>query len=61
MKIAGRDLDLQGLIERFGWLSKLWSLSGVPNIVRHLIFRVPEKDHNFDIYPFIRPEVLKRH
>ena len=27
----------------FEWLSKLWSLFGVPNIVRHLIFRVPQK------------------
>ena len=24
----------------------------VPNIVRHLIFRVPKWDHNFDNHPF---------
>ena len=23
----------------------------VPNIVRHLIFRVPKRDHNFDNHP----------
>ena len=27
----------------YGWLSKLWSLFWVPNITRHLIFRVPKK------------------
>ena len=26
-----------------GWLSKLWSLFGVPIILRHLLFRVPKK------------------
>ena len=26
-----------------GWLSKSWSLFGVLNILRHLIFRVPKK------------------
>ena len=25
----------------------------VPIIVRHLIFRVPKKDHNFDNHPYI--------
>ena len=27
----------------YGWLSKLWSLFGVPIITRHLLFRVPQK------------------
>ena len=26
-----------------GWMSKLWSLFGIPIIIPHLIFRVPEK------------------
>ena len=24
----------------------------IPSIIRHLIFRVPQRDHNFDNHPF---------
>ena len=35
-----------------GWLSKLWSLFGIPITLRHLKFRAPKKrDHNFDNHP----------
>ena len=27
----------------------------IPNIIRHLIFRVPKRDHNFDNHPYVNP------
>ena len=35
----------------YRWLSKLWSPFWIPLIIRHLIFRVLKKDHNFDNHP----------
>ena len=41
---AGKNTDSHGR------LSKLWSLS---IIIRHLMSRVPKKDHNFDNHPYL--------
>ena len=38
---------------------KIMVLFGVPIIIRHLIFWVPKKDHNFDIHPY-EPDKLCR-
>ena len=31
----------------------------IPIIIRHLIFRVPKRDHNFDNHPFVIVAVLR--
>ena len=38
----------------YGWLVKIMVPFWIPSIVRHLIFRVPKRDHNFDNHPHAR-------
>ena len=42
----------EGLLSGLMWVVvKIMVPSWVPIIIRHLLFRVPKRDHNFDNYP----------
>ena len=46
------DMRTKTWAPSYGWLPKLWSLFGIPVLIRHLIFRVPRRGHNFDNHPY---------
>ena len=43
--------SLRGTNNIYGWLSKLGPPLGVLSIIRHLVFRGPKGDHDFDNHP----------
>ena len=59
-EIIGVDADTTrlglGPVLHIWVVVKIRVLFWVPNIVRHLIFRYPKRDDNFDNYPYRGPE-----
>ena len=52
MFLGGRPSDPRSSwVDTSGVVVKIMAPFGVPNIVRHLLPRVPKTDHNFDNHP----------